>query len=51
MVDGRAKLAEVKVAEADTRFRAVTAGVNEGEEVIVFPSSSIVDDVRIEPRK
>jgi HlyD family secretion protein len=51
VVDGRAKLAEVKVAEADTRFRAVTAGVNEGEEVIVFPSSSIVDDVRIEPRK
>ena len=51
VVDGRAKLAEVKVAEADARFRAVTAGVDEGEEVIVFPSSSIVDDVRIEPRK
>ena len=51
VVDGRAKLAEVQVAEADARFRAVTAGVNEGDEVIVFPSSSIADDVRIEPRK
>jgi HlyD family secretion protein len=51
VVDGRAKLAEVQVAEADGRFRAVTAGVDEGDEVIVFPSSSIADDVRIEPRK
>jgi HlyD family secretion protein len=51
VVDGRAKLTEVQVAEADPHFRAVTAGVNEGDEVIVFPSSSIADDVRIEPRK
>jgi HlyD family secretion protein len=51
VVDGRAKLAEVQVAEADGRFRAVTAGVSEGDEVIVFPSSSIADDVRIEPRE
>jgi HlyD family secretion protein len=51
VVDGRAKLAEVQVAEADGRFRAVTAGVEEGDEVIVFPSTSIADDVRIEPRK
>ena len=51
VVDGRAKLTEVQVAEADARFRAVTAGVNEGDEVIVFPSSSIADGVRIEPRK
>ncbi len=51
VVDGRAKLTEVQVAETDARFRAVTAGVNEGDEVIVFPSTSIADDVRIEPRK
>lgn len=51
VVDGKAKLTEVQVAEADSRFRAVTAGINEGDEVIVFPSSSIADDVRIEPRK
>jgi hypothetical protein len=29
----------------------VTDGVQVGDEVIVFPSSSIADDVRIEPRK
>ena len=51
VIDGRAKLTEVQVAEADARLRAVTAGVNEGDEVIVFPSSSIADDVRIKPRK
>jgi HlyD family secretion protein len=51
VIDGRAKLTEVQVAEADSRYRAVTEGVNEGDEVIVFPSGSIVDDVRIEPRK
>jgi HlyD family secretion protein len=51
VIDGKAKLTEVQVAEADSRFRAVTAGVSEGDEVIVFPSSSITDDVHIEPRK
>jgi HlyD family secretion protein len=50
VVDGRAKLTEVQVAEADPHFRAVTAGIAEGDEVIVFPGSSITDDVRIEAR-
>jgi HlyD family secretion protein len=51
VVDGRAKMTEVQAAEADPHFRAVTSGINEGDEVIVFPSSSIADDVRIKPRK
>ena len=51
VVDGRAKLTEVQVAEADPHFRAVTAGIAEGDEVIVFPGSSITDEVRIKPRK
>jgi HlyD family secretion protein len=51
VVDGRAKLTEVQVAEADPHFRAVTAGVNEGDEVIVFPSSSVADGTRTKPRK
>jgi HlyD family secretion protein len=51
VVDGRAKLSEVRVAEADSHFRAVTSGINEGEEVIVFPSATIADDVRIKARK
>ena len=51
VVDGRAKLTEVQVAEADPHFRAVTAGVTEGDELIVFPGSSVTDGVRIKPRK
>jgi HlyD family secretion protein len=50
-VDGRAKLTEVQVAEADPHFRAITAGVNEGDSVIVFPSASISDGARVKPRK
>jgi len=51
VVDGRAKLTEVKIAEADPHFRAVTSGINEGEAVIVFPSNTVTDDVRIKARK
>jgi HlyD family secretion protein len=51
VADGRAKLTEVQVAEADPHFRAVTAGVTEGDELIVFPGSSVSDGVRIKPRK
>jgi HlyD family secretion protein len=51
VVDGRAKLTEVQVAEADSHFRAVTSGISEGEAVIVFPSNTVADDVRIKPRK
>jgi len=41
----------VKIAEADPHFRAVTSGINEGEAVIVFPSNTVADDVRIKARK
>ena len=51
VADGRAKLTEVQVAEADPHFRAVTAGVTEGDELIVFPGSSVSDGLRIKPRK
>ena len=51
VVDGKAKLTEVQVAEADPHFRAVTAGIAEGDAVIVFPGSSVADGVRIKPRK
>jgi hypothetical protein len=42
---------DVRVAEADSRFRVVTSGVTEGDQVIVFPSNSIADGVRVKPRK
>jgi HlyD family secretion protein len=51
VVDGKAALSEVQVAEADPHFRAITAGVSEGDSIIVFPSSSISDGTRIKPRK
>ena len=51
VVDDRAALTEVQGAEADPHFRAIAAGVNEGESVIVFPSSSISDGTRVKPRK
>ena len=50
VVDGRAVVTEVTVAEADGRFRAITRGVNAGDQVIVFPSASIADGVRVRPR-
>ena len=51
VVDGRAALTEVQVAEADPHFRAITSGVTEGDFVIVFPSAAISDGTRIRPRK
>jgi HlyD family secretion protein len=50
VVNGRATLSAVEVAEADGRFRAVTAGLAEGDTVIVFPSSAITVGVRVKPR-
>jgi HlyD family secretion protein len=50
VVDDRAKLTEVQVAEADPHFRAITAGIAEGDDVIVFPGSSIADGTRIKAR-
>ena len=51
VVDGRAQLTEVQVAEADPHFRAVTSGIGEGDAVIVFPGGTVADGVRIKPRK
>jgi len=51
VVDGRAALTEVQVAEADPHFRTITSGVAEGDSVIVFPSAAISDGTRIKPRK
>lgn len=51
VVDDRAVLTQVQVAEADTRYRAVSAGVAEGDAVIVFPSNAVEDGVRVKARK
>lgn len=47
VVDERAVLTPVEVAQADSRFRVVTSGVAEGDAVIVFPSNTIADGVRV----
>jgi HlyD family secretion protein len=51
VVDGRAVATMVVPAQADSRFRAITSGVAAGDEVIVFPSSEVVDGVRVKARQ
>jgi HlyD family secretion protein len=50
VIDDRAVLTEVEVAESDGRYRAVTSGVEEGDSVIVFPGSTIEDGVSVVAR-
>lgn len=50
VIDGRAVLTQVQAAEADGRYRALTSGVAEGDQVIVFPSATISDGVRVKAR-
>lgn len=51
VVDGRAALTEVTVAQSDDRYRAVTSGVAEGDTVIVFPGNAVKDGVKVKARK
>ena len=51
VVDGRAVVTQVEVAEADSRFRAIPSGLAVGDQVILFPGSAIQDGVRIKARK
>jgi HlyD family secretion protein len=51
VVDDRAVLTQVEVAQADGRYRVVVSGAAEGDAVVVFPSSSIADGARVKPRK
>lgn len=50
VVDGKAVETKVEVAQADGRYRVVSSGINEGDAVIVFPSSTIADGVRVKAR-
>jgi HlyD family secretion protein len=51
VVDGRTVLTPVVAAEADSRYRVVTSGLSAGDEVILFPSSTIMDGMRVTARK
>lgn len=50
VVDGRAVLTPVGAEEADSRHRVITSGLQEGDEVIVFPGSAVSDGVRVKAR-
>lgn len=50
VVDDKAVLTAVEPAQSDGRFRAIASGITEGDQVIVFPSSTISDGVRVTPR-
>jgi HlyD family secretion protein len=50
VVDGKAVATQITAAETGSRFRAITAGLTAGEQVIVFPGTSITDGVRVKAR-
>jgi HlyD family secretion protein len=51
VVEGRATLTEVSVAQSDDRYRAVTSGVAEGDTIIVFPGNAVKDGVKVKARE
>ena len=48
--EGRAQRRPVELIRRSGRFAAVTAGVQPGDRVIVYPSDRITPNVRVEPR-
>ena len=48
--DGRAQLRTVMLLRRSGRFAAVTAGVQPGERVIVYPGDRIAPGIRVEMR-
>lgn len=51
VVEDRARLTPVQVAQADGHFRVITAGLAEGDAVILFPSAAVTDGVRVKARE
>lgn len=49
-VDGHASLAPVEVGAADGTWRVITAGLAEGERVVVFPGDGIHDGAKLKAR-
>ena len=50
VAEGRAQRRTVELLRRSGRFAAVTAGVQPGDHVIVYPSDRITPDVRVETR-
>ena len=49
--DGRAELREVTLVRRSGGYAAVSAGVQAGESVIVYPSDRVVEGVRVTARR
>jgi HlyD family secretion protein len=50
LVDGRAQLTPVVTGIADTSYREIREGLQEGDTVILFPGDSIGEGLRVKPR-
>lgn len=50
VADGRAQLAPVETGIADTDYRAVVSGLAAGDQVILFPGSSVKEGAKVTPR-
>jgi len=50
LVDGRARLQAVQTGIADTDHREITGGLAAGDTVILFPGSTITENLRVKPR-
>ena len=48
--DGRAQRRAVELLRGSGRLAAVTAGIQPGDQVIVYPSDRITDGVRVQSR-
>lgn len=51
IVDGRARITPVEIAERNLRTARLTQGISEGDTVILYPSDRIVDGVRVARRQ
>jgi HlyD family secretion protein len=51
VVDGRARITPVDIAERNLRTARITSGLNEGDTIILYPSDRIVDGIRVARRQ
>lgn len=50
VLDGHARLTPVSTGFADGTYRVITEGLAEGDEVVLFPGSTIADGLRVKAR-
>lgn len=51
VVDGLARLTRIEIGEGDDHFRTVTAGLNTGDSVVVFPGDALRDGDAVKIRE